>query len=240
MKNIAQGLAEVRESIRRAEQEFGRPEGSVALLAVSKTRPPGDIRAAASLGQRDFGENYVQEALRKIRALADPALHWHFIGAVQSNKARDIAGSFQWVHTLDRLKIARRLNDARPESLPPLDVCIQINVSGEGTKSGIPPQQLPEFARAVAELPRLRLRGLMALPAPAQDFEAQRPPFQEMRRLLVKLNGEGFSLDTLSMGTTQDLRAAVAEGATMVRIGTGIFGARRGKERDLLHSPGVA
>jgi hypothetical protein len=228
MKNMAQAVAALTESIRDAEREFGRPAGSVALLAVSKFRSAGEIRAAAEGGQADFGENYVREALPKMRALDDLRLRWHFIGPVQSNKTRDIALNFHWVHSIDRARIARRLDAGRHEGQPPLDVCIQMNIDTEDTKSGIAPEELPELAAEVAALPRLRLRGLMALPAPVSGFEAQRRPFRKLREHLEKLNREGFGLDTLSMGTTADLRAAIAEGSTLVRVGTGLFGDRPG------------
>jgi hypothetical protein len=228
MKNMAQALASVTASIREAEQEFGRPEGSVALLAVSKGRSSAEVRAAADCGQRDFGENYAQEALPKIRALDDPRLSWHFIGPVQSNKTRDIALHFQWVHSVDRVRIARRLDAARPAGQPPLNVCIQMNIDGEDSKSGVEADGLHELAAAIAVLPQLRLRGLMTLPAPAREFDAQRRPFRRLREHLEELNRGGFGLDTLSMGTTDDMRAAIAEGATLVRIGTGVFGPRPG------------
>lgn len=226
MKNIAQGLARVRESIHAAERMYGRQPGTVTLLAVSKSRTPQDILAAAAAGQRDFGENYVQEALPKITQLARPDLRWHFIGPVQSNKARIVAGHFQWLHSLDRIKLATRLNESRPDGLPPLNVCIQVNISGEDSKSGITPAGLPELAAAVSGLPRLKLRGLMALPEPVDEFEAQRRQFRTLRECLERLNRGGLALDTLSMGTTQDLEAAIAEGATVVRVGTGVFGPR--------------
>lgn len=228
MKNMAQAVASLTQSIRAAEREFGRPEGSVALLAVSKARSSAEVRAAAEAGQRDFGENYVQEALPKIGALVNPPLCWHFIGPIQSNKTRDIALNFHWVHSIDRARIARRLDAGRPEGRPPLNVCIQMNIDAEDTKSGIGPEALRELAAEVASLPRLRLRGLMAMPAPVTGFDSQRRPFRRLREHLEELNGEGFGLDTLSMGTTADLRAAIAEGSTMVRVGTGLFGPRPG------------
>lgn len=231
MKNMAQAVAALMESIREAEHEFGRPEGSVALLAVSKYRSPGEIRAAAAGGQADFGENYVQEALPKIRALEDLPLRWHFIGPIQSNKTRDIALNFQWVHSVDRAKIARRLDADRPDGEPPLEVCIQMNIDAEDTKSGVGPEALRDLAAEVAALPRLRLRGLMALPAPTGEFGAQRRPFRRLREHLEQLNSAGFALDTLSMGTTADLRAAIAEGSTLIRVGTGLFGPRPGADR---------
>jgi len=230
MKNMAQALASVTESIREAEHEFGRPSGSVALLAVSKYRTAAEIREAAGAGQKDFGENYAQEAVAKIEALDDRGLRWHFIGPIQSNKTGDIAAHFHWVHSVDRAKIARRLDAGRPDGDPPLNVCIQMNIDAEDTKSGVGPEGLRELAAEVASLPRLRLRGLMALPAPASGFAAQRRPFRQLREHLEALNRDGFTLDTLSMGTTADLRAAIAEGATLVRVGTGLFGPRPGAE----------
>ena len=226
MKNIAQRLAAIRESIRAAERRFGRPPGSVTLIAVSKSRSSEEVLAAADAGQRDFGENYVQEALLKITQAAKPDLRWHFIGPVQSNKAKAIARHFHWLHSLDRIKIATRLNDSRPDDLPPLNVCIQVNSSGEDSKSGVLPSALPELAAALSGLPRLNLRGLMAMPEPVEDFAAQRRQFRALRGCLEQLNGGGLALDTLSIGTTQDFEAAIAEGATLVRIGTGLFGPR--------------
>jgi len=228
MKNMAQALASVTDSIRDAEHEFRRPTGSVALLAVCKTRSVEEVRAAADAGQGDFGENYAQEALPKIRALDAAGIRWHFIGPIQANKTRDIALHFHWVHSLDRAKIARRLDAGRPDDRPPLNVCIQMNIDDENTKSGVGAAELRELAAEVAALPRLRLRGLMTLPAPAPGFEAQRRPFRRLREHLEELNREGFGLDTLSMGTTGDLRAAIAEGSTLVRVGTGLFGPRPG------------
>lgn len=200
----------------------------MALLAVSKTRPAGDIRDAVHAGQHAFGENYVQEALAKIAELADlrPRIQWHLIGPLQSNKTRVVAEAFDWVHTIDRLKLAERLSDQRPAGLPPLDVCIQVNISGEDTKSGVAPADAPALARAVAALPRLRLRGLMGIPAPAAGLEAQRAPYRALRALRDEIVAGGLPLDTLSMGMSDDLEAAVAEGATCVRVGSAIFGRR--------------
>jgi len=227
--SIGARLAAVRDRIAKAEAAAGRPAGSVRLLAVSKTFPAAAVREAAAAGQAAFGENYLQEAAAKMAALADLALEWHFIGPLQSNKTRAVAERFAWVHGVDRLKIAQRLSDQRPDHLPPLHVCIQVNVSGEATKAGVAPEAAAELARAVAALPRLRLRGLMTLPAPQADPARQREPFARLRRLYEALRAEGLDLDTLSMGMTGDLEAAVAEGATIVRVGTGIFGQRRGK-----------
>ncbi|MEJ2760447.1 MAG: YggS family pyridoxal phosphate-dependent enzyme [Gammaproteobacteria bacterium] len=225
MKNIAERLENVHVRIRAAERRFGRDPGAVSLVAVSKTRTAAEIEAAADCGQEDFGENYVQEAQAKM-ADCRPGLIWHFIGPVQSNKTRDIAARFAWVHSLDRGKIARRLDAARPDALPPLNVCIQVNISGEDSKAGVAPGDAAALAVAVTSMPRLRLRGLMAMPAPCPDFEAQRAAFRRLRGLLEDLRRNGHELDTLSMGTSLDMEAAIAEGATMVRIGTAIFGPR--------------
>ena len=202
-----------------------RPE-AIALLAVSKTFAAAAVREAFQAGQRAFGESYVQEALDKIAALRDIDPEWHFIGPIQSNKTRAIAENFVWAHGVDRLKIAERLSAQRPQNLPPLNVCIQVNVSGEGSKSGVAPGDVEGLAKAVVRLPHLRLRGLMAIPAPAEDMEAQRKPFAQLRELMRQLNTQGLALDTLSMGMSHDLVAAVLEGATIVRVGTAIFGAR--------------
>lgn len=196
------------------------------LLAVSKTWPADSVREAAAAGQRVFGENYVQEGVAKVEALAGLGLEWHFIGPLQSNKTRLVANSFAWVHSIDRLKIAERLSEQRDVHLPPLEVCIQVNVSGEASKSGVAPDDLPELARAVAALPRLRLRGLMAIPEPTSDVALQRARFASLRQLRDQLNAGGLQLDTLSMGMSDDLEAAIAEGSTMVRVGTAIFGGR--------------
>lgn len=196
------------------------------LLAVSKTWPADSVREAAAAGQRAFGENYVQEGVAKVEALAGLGLEWHFIGPLQSNKTRLVANSFAWVHSIDRLKIAERLSAQRDVHLPPLEVCIQVNVSGEASKSGVAPDDLPELARAVAALPRLRLRGLMAIPEPTSDVALQRARFASLRQLREQLNAGGLQLDTLSMGMSDDLEAAIAEGSTMVRVGTAIFGGR--------------
>jgi len=213
--------------IAACERRYGRGAGSVRLVAVSKTKPAADIAALAALGQRQFGENYVQEAARKIAELRELALEWHFIGPIQSNKTRIIASEFDWVHTLTREKIARRLNDQRPDDRQALNVCIQINESGEATKSGVSAAQLAELAEAVAEMPRLRLRGVMALPALTADLASQREAFRHVRMLAAELARKLPDLDTMSLGTTQDLEAAIAEGATIVRVGTALFGARQ-------------
>lgn len=233
MSGIAGNLECVRARLANAVVAAGRKPESVRLVAVSKTRPPEDVAAAVVVGQRDFGENYLQEALPKISALekgrsssATPPI-WHFIGPIQSNKTRDIAAHFDWVHSVDRPKIARRLSTQRPEALGPLNVCLQVNIDGEASKSGAPPESVADLAREISALPRLRLRGLMAIPAPAADRAAQRRPFAALRRLRDELNATGLSLDTLSMGMSGDLEAAIAEGATIVRVGTAIFGARK-------------
>ena len=228
MTGIAHNLQHTRDRIAAACAAAGRSTDGVTLLAVSKTFGAEDVREAHAAGQRAFGENYVQEALDKIAALADlrAALEWHLIGPLQSNKTRVVAESFDWVHSVDRLKVAERLSAQRPEGLPPLQVCLQVNVSGEASKSGVPPAEVAALAAQVARLPRLRLRGLMSIPEPAADFEAQRAPHRALRALLEALQQQGLALDTLSMGMSADLEAAVAEGATIVRIGTAIFGGR--------------
>jgi pyridoxal phosphate enzyme (YggS family) len=220
----AERLATVRARIAAAERAAERPAGSVTLIAVAKTRSAGEIRAMANAGVHDIGENYLQETLGKQDALADPELCWHFIGAVQSNKTRILAERFAWVHTVDRLKIARRLSEARPAELPPLNLCVQVNLDAEPTKAGIAPTEVAELVAAVAELPRVRMRGLMAIPAPRTDAGAQREAFASLARLAATLP----ELDVLSMGMSDDLEAAVAAGATHVRIGTALFGPRDG------------
>ncbi|MFQ5659469.1 MAG: YggS family pyridoxal phosphate-dependent enzyme [Gammaproteobacteria bacterium] len=226
MKNIIRTLQQLNRQIHMLEQHYGRKPGSVGLLAVSKTRPVEQILAASQAGQRDFGENYLQEAITKIQSLDDHGLIWHFIGPVQANKTRAIAANFTWVHSLDREKIAQRLNAMRPHDMPPLNICVQVNISSEATKSGITPAELPELARQISNLSRLRLRGLMAMPEPGGDLARQRRPFRQLRHCFDQLNAEGYKLDTLSMGTTQDMEAAIAEGTTILRIGTAIFGPR--------------
>lgn len=206
----------------------GRHPETVHLLAVSKLHPAEAVRQAHAAGLCAFGENYVQEGLDKIAVLADlrPLLAWHLIGPLQSNKTRAVAEAFDWVHSIDRLKTAQRLSEQRPDHMPPLNVCLQVNISGEDSKSGAAPAEVPALARAVAALPRLRLRGLMSIPEPERDLEAQRRPHRALRELFDQLNAEGLGLDTLSMGMSADLEAAILEGATLVRIGTAIFGAR--------------
>ena len=226
MHDVGTALNAVRARIGELERRYHRTPGSVTLLAVSKTKPPEAVRAALAAGQHAFGENHLQDAMTKVEALADESVSWHFIGAVQSNKTRPIAARFDWVHGIEREKIATRLSAQRPADRGPLDVCIEVNVSGEDTKSGVPPAGVEPLARMVRELPGLRLRGLMAIPRPAEDFETQRVPFRLLREILDDLNAKGLGLDTLSMGMTADLEAAIAEGATMVRVGTAIFGPR--------------
>ena len=227
--NIVESLEDARNRLRTALTNAGRDPASAHLLAVSKTQPAASVRQAFEAGQREFGENYVQEALDKQAALADlDAIVWHFIGPLQSNKTRAVAEHFQWVHTLDRERIARRLAAQRPPALGPLDVCLQVNVSGEASKSGVAPADLSALADVVATLPQLRLRGLMTLPAPSDELATQRRPFAELRELLASLRQRHPQalLDTLSMGMSGDLEAAVLEGTTWVRLGTAIFGQR--------------
>ena len=219
-------LLTVEERIARACAKAGRRPDSVLLLAVSKTFPADAVRAAAEAGQRHFGENYIPEGSDKAFELNNPALIWHFIGPIQSNKTHPIAQYFQWVHTIEREKIARRLSEQRDPGQPPLQVCLQVNVSGEGSKSGVAPEDLFALADEVAALPRLRLRGLMAIPEPTHDESLQRARFAQLRGLLESLRQRGHDMDTLSMGMSADLEAAVMEGATIVRIGTAIFGER--------------
>jgi pyridoxal phosphate enzyme (YggS family) len=226
MSAISDKLQAVRDRIARAAQAAGRDSAEVALLAVSKTWPLASVLDAAAAGQTAFGENYVQEGVDKALATADRNLEWHFIGPLQSNKTRPVAEHFAWVHSVDRLKIAERLSAQRPESLPPLQVCVQVNVSGEASKSGCRPDETLALCRAVAALPNLKLRGLMAIPEPADDEAAQRAPFRRLRELRDAVVAAGVPLDTLSIGMSHDLEAAVAEGATIVRIGTAIFGER--------------
>lgn len=212
--------------ISRTAQAAGRDPATVQLLAVSKTFPVADLRAAMLAGQRCFGESYLNEALPKILALTEPVPEWHFIGPLQSNKTRAIAEQFAWVHSLASLKHAERLNEQRPITMPPLNVCLQVNISGEASKSGVTLDALPVLATAVAVLPRLRLRGLMAIPAPSNDPNAQHAAFRAVRQAFEALQVQGLELDTLSMGMTDDFETAIAEGATIVRVGSAIFGAR--------------
>ncbi|HXD06160.1 MAG TPA: YggS family pyridoxal phosphate-dependent enzyme [Burkholderiaceae bacterium] len=229
MATIAQNVQQVSERIAAACAAAQRRVEDLTLLAVSKTCSAQAIREAHANGLSRFGENYVQEALDKMSELADlrAKLQWHLIGPLQSNKTRVVAQSFDWVHSIDRLKIAQRLSEQRPEHLPPLQVCLQVNVSGESSKSGMPPDEVFDVAREVDALPNLRLRGLMSIPEPARGLEAQRVPHRALRELLQRVNErEGLALDTLSMGMTADLEAAILEGATIVRVGSAIFGAR--------------
>jgi pyridoxal phosphate enzyme (YggS family) len=223
MSTIAENISTLAERIRSAAQAVQRDPASVGLLAVSKTKPASDLREAYDAGLRDFGENYLQEALGKQAELSDLPLIWHFIGPIQSNKTRAIAEHFAWVHSVDRLKIAQRLSEQRPPELPPLNICIQVNVSGEASKSGCSPEALPALAQAISALPNLKLRGLMAIPEPTDDRDEQNASFAAVSTLQAQL---GLPLDTLSMGMSHDLEAAIAQGATWVRIGTALFGAR--------------
>lgn len=230
MSVIRQNLQAVQRRIGEAADNAQRPVNSIALLAVSKTFGADAVIDAASTGQRAFGENYLQEALDKMTSVQterpDLKLEWHFIGPIQSNKTRPIATHFDWVHAVDREKIAQRLSDQRPVDMPPLNVCLQVNISGEASKSGLSPDDVPEVAHRVAAMPRLRLRGLMAIPEATDDPQQQRVPFRQMHDLFSRLQAEGLPIDTLSMGMSGDLDAAIAEGATIVRIGSAIFGAR--------------
>lgn len=230
MSTIAHKLQAVDATIHAALKAAGRDAGAVKLLAVSKTFPAEAVLEAIAAGQHAFGENYLQEALDKIAAVAaalpSAQVEWHFIGPIQSNKTRPIAASFAWVHTVERLKIAQRLSEQRPAGLPPLNVCLQVNISGEASKSGATPEELPELAREVALLPNLKLRGLMAIPEPETDVAKQRAAFARVRELAEQLRAGGIELDTLSMGMSADMAAAIAEGATIVRVGSAIFGTR--------------
>ncbi|MDX9665744.1 YggS family pyridoxal phosphate-dependent enzyme [Pseudomonas sp. P5_152] len=227
MSTIADNISQVAARIRSAEQAAQRAANSVQLLAVSKTKPAAAVREAYAAGVRDFGENYLQEALGKQRELTDLPLCWHFIGPIQSNKTRDIAQNFAWVHSVDRLKIAQRLSEQRPAELPALNICIQVNVSGEASKSGCTPADLPALAAAIKALPRLTLRGLMAIPEPTDNRAEQDAAFAAVRELNTRLQDSlNLPLDTLSMGMSHDLESAIAQGATWVRIGTALFGAR--------------
>ena len=229
MTTIPGNLQHVRARIATACQRAGRGVEEVTLLAVSKTFGADAVRAAAAAGQRAFGENYIQEGVEKIAALRDLGLMWHCIGPIQSNKTRLVAEHFDWVHTVDRLKIAERLSAQRPADRPPLNVCIQVNIDGGANKSGVAPGDALALARAVAALPQLKLRGLMSIPEIAPDFEAARAVHASARALFDRLNADGLGLDTLSMGMSDDLEAAIAAGSTMVRVGTAIFGSRASK-----------
>jgi pyridoxal phosphate enzyme (YggS family) len=226
MTTIRNNLQRVHERIEAACARAQRPVTDVTLLAVSKTFPPESVREACEAGQHAFGENYIQEAVEKIALLAELPLQWHCIGPVQSNKTRLVATHFDWMHTVDRLKIAQRLSEQRPDDLAPLQVCIQVNIDGGPTKAGVAPREVLALAREVVQLPRLKLRGLMTIPEPADDHAAQRAVHMRTRALFDQLNEAGLELDTLSMGMTADLEAAVEAGSTLVRVGTAIFGGR--------------
>jgi PLP dependent protein len=229
MDTFCDRLARVHARIAEAARRHRRSPEEITLLAVSKTQPAERIREALACGQRAFGENYARELADKAQALAGEAPEWHFIGPIQSNKTRLIAGLSQWVHSVDREKVARRLGEQRPSGMPPLRICLQVNVSGEASKSGVAPAALPALAEAVAELPGIELRGLMAIPAPSEDEDVQRRAFARVRELLEDLNRRGHRLYTLSMGMSNDLEAAIAEGSTLVRVGTALFGERTRK-----------
>jgi len=226
MTTIASNLQAVYAAMAVTAKKSARDVGEIKLLAVSKTFSPDAIRTAYQAGQRYFAENYVQEALDKVALLSDLAIEWHFIGPLQSNKTRAIAEKFDWVHSIDRLKIAERLSAQRPSDMSPLQICLQVNISNEESKSGVLPKHVSKLAHEITQLPRLTLRGLMAIPAPADDVNVQRQSFSQLRVLYEKLKQEGLSLDTLSMGMSGDFEAAIAEGATMIRIGSAIFGKR--------------
>jgi len=225
-QNLPENIRRVQERIKRAAAECGRSVDSVTLLAVCKSQPAEIVRVAALAGLCEFGESYVQEALGKIAALRELPLTWHFVGKLQTNKTREVAENFAWVHGVDRLRIAERLSAQRPFHAPALNICLQVNLGAEASKGGLTPPEVPELARQVAALPRLRLRGLMCIPPAATDRAAQRRPFAELAGLLGSLNAAGAHLDTLSMGMSADLEAAILEGATLVRVGTALFGAR--------------
>jgi pyridoxal phosphate enzyme (YggS family) len=223
---VTENYRKIQDLLAKAAADAGRPADHIQLLAVSKTKPVEAILEAAAAGQRDFGENFVQEGLEKMEKCGRADLNWHFIGHLQSNKTRPVAEHFQWVHTVDRLKIARRLSEQRPAHAPALNVCIEVNIDAEDSKSGVAPEDVAALAREIVPLPGIRLRGLMCLPAIRQGFEEQRKPFARLRKLLESLNESGMQLDTLSMGMSADYAAAIHEGATIVRVGTAIFGAR--------------
>ena len=226
MIGVTENFRKIQDLLAKAAVDAGRPAERIRLLAVSKKKPAEAVREAYAAGQLDFGENFVQEGVAKIAAVAKDDAVWHFIGHLQANKAKAVAQHFQWVHTIDRLKIARRLSAQRPVDTAALNICIEVNIDAEASKSGVVVSEVAALAAAVADLPGLKLRGLMCLPAIRDDFEAQRQPFARLRELLESLNRSGMQLDTLSMGMTADYAAAIREGATIVRIGTAIFGAR--------------
>lgn len=231
-ENLTLSLQAIQQRLRQAEQAAQRPAHSVQLLAVSKTVSADRVRQAFAAGQTAFGENYVQEWLEKQQTLADLAIEWHFIGPLQSNKTRHVAELASWIHSVDRLKIAQRLSEQRPSALPPLNVCLQVNVSGEASKSGVDPEQALALAQAIAALPKLRLRGLMCIPEAAADEAALAAQFRCLQQLFVELQQHGLTLDTLSMGMSADIELAVAQGATMVRVGSALFGARPSSQRE--------
>jgi pyridoxal phosphate enzyme (YggS family) len=224
--SIARSLAAVKSEISRCESDYGRTLGSVSLMAVSKRKSVSAITAAIAAGQTVFGENYVEEGLEKIAAINNPDIEWHFIGAIQSRKTAKIAEHFHWAHGVDRIKVAQRLSDQRPAELPALNICLQVNLDNETGKAGTTPEDTPELAAACAELPRIQLRGLMAIPMPRTDFDGQRIAFSRLRRMQEQLQQKIPSMNTLSMGMSADMQAAIAEGSTIVRVGTAIFGAR--------------
>lgn len=226
---IGTRLVTLKASIQKLESKYHREPGSTHLLAVSKTKPVSDILEAIAHGQREFGESYLQEAIEKITSLSDKEIHWHFIGLIQKNKTRQIAEHFDWVHSVDRMIIADRLNAQRPTSLPPIQICIQVNIDNEATKSGVPMEQVQSLAKSVLNLPQVKLRGLMAIPQICSDTNELRKRFAQLRQQLEQLNHLGLNLDTLSMGMSGDLESAIAEGATIVRVGTAIFGKRTTK-----------
>ena len=224
MTSIANKIKQINSEIRKAEYSAQREEGSVALLAVSKTKPGSDIIQAYQAGQRHFGESYCQEALIKQKELSCYQITWHFIGPIQSNKTRQIASHFSWVHSVDRLKIAKRLSEQRPANLPPLNICIQVNISNEQSKSGFQLDELAAIVEQISQLPNISLRGVMAIPQPEADYEQQRIPYRKLYQYVKNI--DNFKMDTFSFGMTGDLKAAIAEGSTIVRVGTALFGAR--------------
>ncbi len=225
-ESIQSRLESVRSLITQATSDYHRPEDSVQLLAVSKTRTADDVMAAFNCGQRRFGESYLQEAITKIDQLREIDIEWHFIGRIQGNKTRAVAENFDWVHSIDKLKHAQRLNVQRPDSMPPLNICLQINIDGEESKGGVRPEDTEEIIQQISQLPRLQLRGLMTLPSPSNNIDEQRVPFRRLRELRDRLATKGLPLETLSMGMSDDMEAAIAEGSTIVRVGTAIFGPR--------------
>ncbi len=225
--NIAENIQQIQQKIANYSNKYAEADRHIQLLAVSKTKPVELIEQAYSTGQRDFGENYLQEALLKISQMSSLSnINWHFIGSIQANKTRELAANFQWVHSVDRLKIARRLSEQRNPDLPPLNICLQINSANEASKSGMSLDELPQLAQEIAQLPNLKLRGLMSIPEKAESFEQQRAIFRPIREAFEQLIADGLELDTLSMGMSNDMEAAIAEGATIVRIGTAVFGER--------------